>query len=60
MIKYNGYVYLVSRGGIDYAVKNKHLDEFVSLFRGDGSIVIIDYVISQIEFDNALQWYKKL
>lgn len=58
--KYKGYVYLVSRWGVDYAVKNNHLDEFVSLFRGDGAIVICDFVFSHIDFDNALQWYKKI
>lgn len=60
MIKFKGYVYLVSRCGVDYAVKNNHLDEFVSLFLGDGAIVITDFVMSNIEFDDALQWYKKL
>lgn len=60
MNKYKGYVHLVSRCGVDYAVKSNHLDEFVSLFRGDGAIVISDSVMSQIEFDNAFQWYKKL
>lgn len=60
MIKYKGPVYLVSRCGVDYAVKYNHLDEFASLFRGDGVIVISNLVHSQIVFDNALQWYKRL
>lgn len=60
MIKYKGFVYLVSHCDVDYVVKNNHLDEFVSLHRGEGAIVITDFVMSQIEFDNAFQWYKKL
>lgn len=60
MIKFNGFVYLVSHRGVDYVVKTNHLDEFVALHRGEGAIVITDYVMSQIELDNALQWYKKL
>lgn len=60
MIKYTGYVYLVSRRGKDYVVKNNHLDEYVSLFRGDGPIVITDFVMSKIDFDNAFQWYKQI
>lgn len=60
MINYKGFVYLVSCRGVDYAIKNNHLDEFVALHRGDGVIVISDFVMSQISFDNALQWYKKL
>lgn len=60
MIKYKGFIYLVSHCGVDYAVKNRHLDEFVALHRGDGPIVITDFVVSQILFENALQWYKKL
>lgn len=60
MNKYKGYVYLVSLGDVCYVVKNRHLEEFVALHSGDGAIVITDFVISQIEFENALQWYKKL
>lgn len=60
MIKYNGFVYLVSHRGVDYAVKNNHLDEFVALHRGEGAIVITDFVMSQIQFQDAFQWYKKL
>lgn len=60
MNKYNGFVYLVSRSGVDYAVKTNHLDEFVALFRGEGPIVINAFVVSQIEFNNVFQWYKKL
>lgn len=60
MNKYKGSVYLVSCHGVDYAVKNCHLDEFVALHRGAGPIVVNDLVMSQIEFDNAFQWYKKL
>ena len=60
MIRYKGFVYLVSLQGDDYAVKNNHLDEFVALHRGDGAIVINDFVMSQIDFDYALQWFKKL
>ena len=60
MNKFKGYVYLVSRRGVDYVVKSNHLDEFVSLFRRDCPIVITDFVMSQIDFAYALQWYKKL
>lgn len=60
MIKFKGSVYLVSVGGVDYVVKNNHLDEFVALMRDNGVIVITDFVMSQICFDYALQWYKKL
>lgn len=61
MSKFKGFVYLVScSSGVDYAVKVNHLDEFVSLHHGDGPIVITDLVMSQIDFENALQWYKKL
>ena len=60
MNKYRGFIYLVTLNDVTYAVKNNHLDEFVSLHRGDGAIVITDFVMSQINFDYALQWYKKL
>lgn len=60
MIKYTGSVYLVSVDGSDYAVKNHHLDEFAALMHTRGVIVINDFVMSQICFDYALQWYKKL
>lgn len=60
MIKFKGFVYLASCRGVDYVIKCNHLDEFVSLYRGDCPIVISDFVMSQIIFDNALQWYKKL
>lgn len=60
MIKYKGYIYLVSLSGVDYAVKVNHLDEFAALHRGECPILINDFVLSQIEFDYALQWYKKL
>ena len=60
MIKFEGFVYLVSHRGVDYVVKINHLDEFVALHRGEGAIVITDFVMSHIEFENALQWYKKL
>lgn len=60
MNNYRGFVYLVSCGGVDYAIKNNHLEEFVALHRGDGAIVVSDFVMSQISFDHVLQWYKKL
>lgn len=60
MIKYKGYVYLVSLLGVDYVVKNNHLEEFVALHLCDGAVVINDFVVSQIEFDYAYEWYKKL
>lgn len=60
MIKYTGYVYLVSVNGAEYAVKFKHLEEFVALHRGDGAVVISALVISKIQFDHAYQWYKKI
>lgn len=60
MIKYNGYVYLVSVNGIEYAVKSNHLEEFVALHRGVGAVVISDFVMSQIQFDHVFQWYKKI
>lgn len=60
MIKYNGNVYIVTCDDVTYAVKNNYLDEFVALHRGNGVIVIVDFVMSVIEFDYALQWYKKL
>ena len=60
MNKYSGYVYLVSLRGVDYAIKINHLDEFAALHRGEGAIVVTDLVRSQILFENALQWYKKL
>lgn len=60
MIKYKGFVYLVSVHGEDYVVKINHLDEFVALHCGNGPIVITDFVMSQIDFEYALQWYKKL
>lgn len=58
MNKYCGFVYLVSCAGIAYVVKNKHLDEFVALHHGHGVIIVNDFVMSQIDFVNALQWYK--
>lgn len=60
MTKYKGSVYLVSCCGVDYAVKTNHLEEFVALHYEDGAIVVNDLVMSQIDFVNALQWYKKL
>ena len=60
MIKFKGFVYLVTCSGVDYAVKINHLEEFVALHRCDGAIVITDFVMSQIDFVNGLQWYKKL
>lgn len=60
MSNYKGFVYLVSHRGSDYVVKRNHLEEFVALHCCDGAIVINDYVMSQIQFENALQWYKKL
>lgn len=60
MIKYNGFFYLVSVNGVEYAVKFNHLEEFVALHRGDGAVVISAIVKSQIQFDNGYQWYKKI
>lgn len=60
MIKYKGSVYFVTCCGVDYVVKNNHLDEFVALHHRDGAIVITGLVMSNIEFEDALQWYKKL
>lgn len=60
MNKYKGYIYLVHYHGADYAVKFNHLDEFVALHHGNGAIVVNDFVMSQIVFDNEFQWYKIL
>lgn len=60
MSKFKGFVYLVSINGVDFAVKFNHLEEFVALYHGNGAIVITDFVMSQIDFANGLQWYKKL
>lgn len=60
MIKYFGYVYLVSVNGVEYAVKFNHLEEFVALHCGDGAVVISSFVKSQIQFDHGYQWYKKI
>ena len=60
MNNYKGTVYFVSCNGVDYVVKNNHLDEFVALKRNDGVIVITGFDTSVVSFDNGLQWYKKL
>lgn len=60
MIKYKGSVYLVTCNDVNYVVKNYHLEEFVALKSSDGVIVITGFVMSQIDFDNAFQWYKKI
>lgn len=60
MNEYKGTVYFVTCNGVDYVVKNNHLDEFVALKRNDGVIVISDFVMSKIIFDDVFQWYKKL
>lgn len=60
MNKYNGYVYLVSVNGVEYAVKPYHLEEFVALHCGDCAVVVSAFVMSQIQFDHGYQWYKKI
>lgn len=60
MIKFYGFVYHVSIGGTCYVVKVNHLDEFMSLMRGCGSVVILDFVKTQVCFAHVYQWYKKI
>lgn len=60
MIKFYGYIYHVSIGGTCYVVKVNHLDEFVTLMHGCGSVIISDFVKTQVCFDYVHQWYKKI
>lgn len=60
MIKFYGYVYHVSIGDSCYVVKENHLDEFMTLMRGRGSVVISDFVKTKVCFDYVYQWYKAL
>ena len=60
MINFYGFVYHVSIGGNCYVVKINHLDEFMTLMRGCGSVIISDFVKTHICFDYEHQWYKKI
>ncbi len=60
MIKFYGYVYLVSIGDTCYVVKVNHLEEFVALMHDCDSIIITDFVKSKVCFDYVHQWYKTL
>lgn len=60
MIKFFGYVYHVSIGGTCYVVKVNHLDEFMTLMHGCGSVIISDFVKMEVCFEYAHQWYKKI
>lgn len=59
-VVYYGYVYLVSIGNKDYAVKLNHLDQFVAFLHDNGPIVVTAFVKSKVVFDNVHQWYKTL
>lgn len=58
MIDFYGYVYRVSIGDSCYVVKVNHLDEFMALMRGRGSVIISDFVKTKVCFDYVHQWYK--
>lgn len=58
MIRFYGYVYHVSIGDTCYVVKLNHLDEFMALMRGYGSVIISDFVKTNVSFDYVHQWYK--
>lgn len=60
MIKFYGFVYHVSIGGTCYVVKVNHLDEFMAIMHGCGSVIISDFVKTKVCFDNVHQWYKTL
>lgn len=60
MIKFYGYVYHVSIGGSCYVVKINHLDEFMTIMHGCGSVIISDFVKTKVTFDNVHQWYKTM
>lgn len=60
MIKFYGYVYHVSIDGKCYVVKVNHLEEFIALMHGCGSVIISDFVKTKVCFDYVHQWYKTL
>lgn len=60
MIDFYGYVYHVSIGGSSYVVKVNHLDEFMALMRGSGTVIISDFVKTKVCFAYVHQWYKTL
>lgn len=59
-VSFFGYVYHVSIGGTCYVVKINHLDEFMAVMRGCGSVLVSDFVKTKVCFDNVHQWYKKI
>ena len=60
MIKFYGYVYHVSIGGTCYVVKVNHLDEFMSLMHGCGSVIVSELFKTHVDFEHKYQWYKSL